>query len=55
MPQEHHGGGEESVGEDEDGREEGAATPLEVLRTLLPVVGNRVASAMCLLFAWLSK
>ncbi len=29
---------------EEDGREEGAAAPLESLRTLPPVAGDRVAS-----------
>jgi hypothetical protein len=39
--------------EESDGREEGAAAPLEVLRALLLVVEDRVASALCRLFAWL--
>ncbi len=37
--------------EEEDGREEGAATPLEALRSLPLVVEDRVASALCRLFA----
>jgi hypothetical protein len=41
--------------EEEDGREEGAAAPLEALQKLPPVVRDRVASALCRLFAWLSK
>ncbi len=40
--------------EEGDGREDGAAAPLEVLRVLLLVVEDRVASALCRLFAWLS-
>ena len=41
--------------EEEDGREEGAAAPLEALRALPPVVGDRVASALWRLLAKLSK
>ncbi len=41
--------------EEGNGRKEGAAAPLEVLRALLLVVEDRVASALCCLFAWLSK
>jgi hypothetical protein len=37
--------------EEEDGREEGAASPLEDLRALPLVVEDRVASALCRLFA----
>ena len=36
--------------EEEDGREEGAAGPLEALRALPLVVEDRVASALCRLF-----
>ncbi len=39
---------------EEDGREEGDATPLEAVRALLLVVEDCVASALCRLFAWLS-
>ena len=41
--------------EEEDGREEGAAAPLEAVRALLLVVEDRVASALWRLLAWLSK
>ena len=45
----NRGGGEE------DGREEGAVSPLETLRVLPPVVGDLVSSDMCFLVAKLSK
>jgi len=41
--------------EEEDGREEGAAAPLEALRTLLLVVEDRVASALWRLLSKMSK
>ena len=41
--------------EEEDGREEGAAAPLEALRAHPPVAGDRVASALWRLLAKLSK
>ena len=40
---------------EEDGREEGAAAPLEALRALPPVAGDRVASVLWRFVAWLSK
>jgi hypothetical protein len=40
--------------EEGDERKEGAAAPLEVVQALLLVVEDRVASALCRLFVWLS-
>ena len=42
-------------GREEDGREEGAVAPLEALRALLLVAGDRVASAVWRLLAKLFK
>jgi hypothetical protein len=40
--------------EEEDGRKEGGATPLEVVQSLLVVVEDRVTSVLFRLFMWLS-
>jgi hypothetical protein len=54
QPREHRGERKEAEREEGDGREERAAAPLELLQALLLVVEDRVASALCRLFAWLS-
>jgi hypothetical protein len=40
--------------EEEDGRKEGDATPLEVVQSLLVVIEDRVTSVLFRLFVWLS-
>jgi hypothetical protein len=45
----------EDFGREEDGRGEGAAAPVDALRALLLVAGDRVASALWRLLAKLSK
>ena len=41
--------------EEEDGREEGATAPLEALRALLPVAGDKVALVLYRLLVTLSR
>jgi hypothetical protein len=41
--------------EEGDGRKEGTVTPLEPLRTILPVADDRVPSVLWRLLTWLSK